>query len=97
MSTETQNEHIYQWLLAGKSITTLEAMLRHGIGRLASRISDLINEYDVPIKKVNEPNTDGKGYHTRYFMDSDAISELKNVPLHDVRNVCLKMKLMPVH
>lgn len=81
MDTQTQNQHIYQWLLAGKSITTLEAMLHHGIGRLASRICDLTKDYNVPICKEREPNSDGKGYHTRYWMSKEDRDKLQNVPL----------------
>lgn len=84
MDTQTQNQHIYQWLLAGKSITTLEAMLHHGIGRLASRICDLTKDYNVPICKEREPNSDGKGYHTRYWMSKEDRDRLQNVPLSKV-------------
>ena len=87
MDTQTQNQHIYQWLLAGKSITTLEAMLHHGIGRLASRICDLTKDYNVPICKEREPNSDGKGYHTRYWMSKENRDKLQNVPLSKVHEV----------
>lgn len=87
MDTQTQNQHIYQWLLAGKSITTLEAMLHHGIGRLASRICDLIKDYNVPICKEREPNSDGKGYHTRYWMSKEDRDRLQNVPLSKVYEI----------
>lgn len=87
MDTQTQNQHIYQWLLAGRSITTLEAMLHHGIGRLASRICDLTKDYNVPICKEREPNSDGKGYHTRYWMSKEDRDRLKDVPLNKVHEV----------
>jgi hypothetical protein len=87
MDTQTQNQHIYQWLLAGRSITTLEAMLHHGIGRLASRICDLTKDYNVPICKEREPNSDGKGYHTRYWMSKEDRDRLQNVPLSKVHEV----------
>lgn len=87
MDTQTQNQHIYQWLLAGRSITTLEAMLHHGIGRLASRICDLTKDYDVPICKEREPNSDGKGYHTRYWMSKEDRDRLQNIPLSKVHEV----------
>lgn len=87
MDTQTQNQHIYQWLLAGRSITTLEAMLHHGIGRLASRICDLTKDYNVPICKEREPNSDGKGYHTRYWMSKENRDRLKDVPLNKVHEV----------
>lgn len=87
MDTQTQNQHIYQWLLEGKSITTLEAMLHHGIGRLASRICDLTKDYNVPICKEREPNSDGKGYHTRYWMSKEDRDKLQNVPLSKVHEV----------
>lgn len=87
MDITNQNTHIYQWLLNGKSITSLDAMLHHGIGRLASRISTLINDYGVPIVKEREPNSDGKGYHTRYWMSKENREILKNVPLSKVHEV----------
>ena len=87
MDTQTQNQHIYQWLLAGRSITTLEAMLDHHIGRLASRISELILDYNIPICKEREPNSDGKGYHTRYWMSKEDRDRLKDVPLNKVHEV----------
>mgnify|MGYP002520595464 CR=1 FL=1 len=61
MEIQTQNEYIYEWLLAGNSITTLDAMLHHHIGRLASRICDLVNDYAVPIQKEREPNKERQG------------------------------------
>lgn len=87
MDTQTQNQHIYQWLLAGRSITTLEAMLHHGIGRLASRICDLTKDYNVPICREREPNSDGKGYHTRYWMSKEDRDRLQNVSLSKVHEV----------
>jgi hypothetical protein len=87
MDTQTQNQYIYQWLLAGRSITTLEAMLHHGIGRLASRICDLTKDYNVPICKEREPNSDGKGYHTRYWMSKEDRDRQQNVPLSKVHEV----------
>lgn len=87
MDTQSQNEHLYQWLLAGYSITTREAMVDHHIGRLASRISELILDYNIPICKEREPNSDGKGQHTRYWMSDETRKKLKNVPLSKVYEV----------
>jgi len=87
MDTKSQNEHIYLWLLSGNSITTLDAMVHHHIGRLASRVCDLIKDYNVPICKEREPNADGKGYHTRYWMDTTARKALKDVPLQNVHTI----------
>lgn len=84
MDTRSQNQHIYQFLLEGNSITTLDAMIHHGIGRLASRISELILDYNVPICKEREPNSDGKGYHTRYWMSKEDRDRLKDVSLNKV-------------
>lgn len=86
MEIQTQNEYIYEWLLAGNSITTLDAMLHHHIGRLASRICDLVNDYAVPIQKEHEPNKDGKGYHTRYYMKPEYRKTLQEVRLRNVHN-----------
>lgn len=87
MTTDTQNTRIYQWLLDGNSITTLEAMLKFRIGRLASRISDLTRDYAVPIQKTSEPNADGKGYHTRYSISAEMRERLKDVPLCNVERM----------
>ena len=84
MDTQSQNQYLYQWLLAGYSITSLEAMTQHHIGRLASRISTLILDYNVPICKEREPNSDGKGYHTRYWMSKEDRERLKDIPLSKV-------------
>ena len=87
MEITNQNTHIYQWLVDDKSITSLDAMLHHGIGRLASRISTLVNDYGIPIVKESEPNSDGKGYHTRYWMKKEDRDKLQGVSLRDAHNV----------
>lgn len=84
MTTESQNNRIYQWMLDGNSITTLEAMLKFRIGRLASRIWDISSEYAVPVERTTEPNADGKGYHTRYSISAEIRERLKDVPLCNV-------------
>ena len=81
MELTSHNQYLYQWLLAGRSITNREAILHHGIGRLNARISELILDYGVPIQKISEPNTNNSGYHTRYFMDNKDIQLLKHTPL----------------
>lgn len=63
---EIQDERVYQWLMEGNSITTLDAMLTLGIGCLTKRISTLIQKYHVPIHKERVKNTNNRGYHHRY-------------------------------
>lgn len=87
MEIETQNEHIYQWLLDGKSITSLDAMLHHHIGRLASRVCDLTQVYAIPISREREPNSDGKGFHTRYYMRPEYRNLLRKVSLREAFQV----------
>lgn len=87
MDTQSQTQHLYNWLLEGNSITSLDAMNIHHIGRLASRISELRNDYNVPICKENEPNSDGKGYHTRYWMNAEDRIKLKDIPLQEVYRI----------
>jgi hypothetical protein len=76
-----QNNRVYQWLLQGNEITTLDAMLKLKIGCLTKRISTLIQEYHVPIHKERVKNTSGRGYHTRYSMVKENRELLKDVPL----------------
>jgi hypothetical protein len=76
-----QNNRVYQWLLQGNEITTLDAMLKLKIGCLTKRISTLIQEYHVPIHKERVKNTSSRGYHTRYSMVKENRELLKDVPL----------------
>lgn len=41
MNTRTQNARILKWLLAGKTLTPLQALEKFKVMRLASRIGDL--------------------------------------------------------
>lgn len=82
--TDSQCKVIYELLLEGKSITNLGAITNYGIGRLASRICDLTQMYDVPVERVRERNADGEGFHTRYYMADEDRKRLKDVPLCEV-------------
>lgn len=78
---ETQNQKVYDWLLKGNSITTLEAMNILHIASLTKRISTLIQDYHVPIHKESVPNSSGRGYHGRYSIIKENRELLKDVPL----------------
>ena len=82
----TQNDIIYGLLVEGKTISTLEAMVQYGIGRLASRICDLTNDYGVPIQSISEKNADGKGQHSRYYISTADRAKLHGVALRDVHS-----------
>jgi hypothetical protein len=78
---DTQDQKVYDWLLTGKSITTLEAMNILHIASLTKRISTLIQDYHVPIHKESVPNSSGRGYHGRYSIIKENRELLKDVPL----------------
>lgn len=53
----TQKNNLLTYLLAGNTITSLEALNRFGCFRLASRISEFKKEgYDVQSKMIRLPN-----------------------------------------
>ena len=76
-----QDNRVYQWLLKGNEITTLDAMLKLKIGCLTKRISSLIQKYHVPIHKERVKNSSNRGYHTRYSIVEVNREILKDVPL----------------
>lgn len=84
---DTQNQKVYKWLLAGNSITTLEAMNILHIASLTKRISSLIQDYQVPIHKESVPNSSGRGYHGRYSIIKENRELLKDIPLGFVRMI----------
>jgi hypothetical protein len=52
-SLSHQNKQIYEYMLAGNTVTTIKAMKKFGIMRLASRINelrDIIHVYDRWLK-----------------------------------------------
>lgn len=52
-TSQSQNAQIAAYLMAGHSITALEALDLFGCFRLASRISDLRKaNYDIAVKRV---------------------------------------------
>lgn len=64
----TQNQMLLNHLLAGNSITQLEALNLYGIGRLASRVNDLkdrgvyVRSNFVKVKKANGDTARVKEY-----------------------------------
>ena len=65
-----QTELVYQYLLQGHTLTTLDAMLKLGVGRLANHICELRKKgKPIQSKRINQEN--GK-HHYRYWLDADA-------------------------
>lgn len=60
ISSESQNRRIADWLLAGHSITAMEALNMFGCFRLASRITDLKQRYGMDIKTDRITTSTGK-------------------------------------
>ena len=87
MEIASQKDYVYQLLLSGRSITSYDAMTKHGIGGLRARIAELILDYNVPIKKQMEPNANNKGYHVRYSMTADDILRLRHTPLNKIHEL----------
>ena len=65
---DTQRSIIRTYLLAGKSITPLEALNLCGCFRLSAIIYTLRHEEDLPIMKEQPEAHDGKPY-ARYWID----------------------------
>lgn len=84
---ESQNQKVYDWLLKGNSITTLEAMNILHIGCLTKRISTLIQDYHVPIHKESVPNASGRGHHGRYTIIKENRELLEDIPLGFVHKI----------
>ena len=67
-----QTELVYQYLLQGHTLTTLDAILKLGVGRLANNICELRKKgVNVRSKRINHESGKGK-HHYRYFLDADA-------------------------
>lgn len=64
-TTESQNSQIRNWLLAGRSITSLEALDRFRCFRLASRISDLKRQ-GLPIERQMISNGESRSHSITY-------------------------------
>lgn len=64
-SNPTQCELILEYIAEFGSITPLEAMRDLGVYRLASRISEMKNKRDIPIKSVWETVKTRRGTTTR--------------------------------
>ena len=61
----TQTTLILGWLEQGNSITSLEALQRFGVFRLASRISELSK---MGYQIVSETVKDGDKHYSKYFL-----------------------------
>lgn len=73
----TQNQQILDYLMAGNTITPLEALERFGCFSLAARVYELKNTHGKPIqsKLIELPN--GKRC-AQYWLDRDYIASLKD-------------------
>ena len=70
-TTESQNSQIRNWLLAGRSITSLEELDRFRCFRLASRISDL-KQQGLPIERQMISN--GESRFAMYYLSQEFLS-----------------------
>ena len=56
-TSKSQNDLILEWMLAGNTITQLEALEKFGCSRLASRVSDIkARGYLVYSETITLPN-----------------------------------------
>lgn len=69
--TETQRKQIKDWLLAGNTITALEALNMFGAFRLSAHIFVLKNDYgmDIETQMIYEDN--GKRYAMYYLKEEE--------------------------
>lgn len=66
---KNQTELVREYLKQGNSLTTLDAMLKLGIGRLANHIYELRKKgVNIQSERINQEN--GK-YHYRYSLGAD--------------------------
>lgn len=56
MKDTSQTERIKAYLLKGKTLTALDALQKFGCLRLASRIAELKDEYDITRERVTLKN-----------------------------------------
>ena len=61
-SSATQREKILDYMLAGNSITAIEALNLFGCFRLASRISDIRSDGYIVYKTMVKDDKSGKRY-----------------------------------
>lgn len=72
---KSQNELIKNHLLAGKSITALEALQKFGCLRLSGRIHNLRRDHDLPVQ-AERVKKNGK-YIARYYLPHTHLNNLK--------------------
>lgn len=64
---ESQRKSVQNWLLAGHTITPIEALNMFGAFRLSSIIFVLKNDYDMDIETEMVYEDDGKRY-AKYYL-----------------------------
>lgn len=64
---ESQRKAVQNWLLAGHTITPIEALNRFGAFRLSAIIFVLKNDYDMDIETEMVYEDDGKRY-AKYYL-----------------------------
>jgi hypothetical protein len=69
MDTESQNKKILSHLLAGKTITPMDALQKYGCFRLSARIFDLEKTTDFIINRSMEYQ--GRKKFMRYWISND--------------------------
>ncbi len=69
-----QTQLVHEYLKQGNSLTTLDAMLKLRVGRLANHICELRKKgVNVRSRRINHDNGKGK-HHFLYWLDADALT-----------------------
>lgn len=79
--TMTQLQAIALHLLAGKSLTSLQAIAKYGCTRVSSRICELRDDYGWVIQKTPMQIINRYGHKTtvtKYWMNPEDIKEAKS-------------------
>ena len=81
MKHNRQSDAILDEMLGGRRITQLEMLQEHGVGRLASRISDLRNEgYLITSRRITVEKGDGSRANvSQYWMAEGVYCQRKDV------------------
>ena len=67
-----QTQLVHEYLKQGNTLTTLDAMLKLGVGRLANHISELRKKgVNIQSKRINHDNGKGKHHHLFWIKADD--------------------------
>ena len=75
--TGEQKRKILKHLIYNGELSSLEAMTKLGIGRLASRVSELRKEgFDLPMERRKK--ADGSGWYGVYSLSANDLDKIAN-------------------